>query len=82
MKPPFIEKREHHRLYHIVLVVCVRDLIAPQLLNRLIKRTFAHLGAERAGIAFFTNVEHYVIDLGIHNRIPHAQLIAERLNRT
>ena len=62
-------------------MVGISNFITSQLLNRLVEGSFAHLGTEGAGIAFLPNMEHHVIDLGLYNRIPHAQFITERLNR-
>ena len=57
--------------------MCIRHLIAARLLDRLIQRSFAHLGAERTGIALLAFLKQDMGDVCLNNLIGNLKLPAK-----
>ena len=76
-----IEQREHIRLDHIIEMVAEGDLVAACGLRGLVKRTAAHLRAQRTGVFLVADVENDRPDLGGNADVFYAETVAERLHR-
>ena len=66
MQSALVEEGEQHGLYYIIFVMCIGNLIAPQLLNRIVQCTFTHFRTKRTGIVLLAVFKY---DLG--NRSLH-----------
>lgn len=62
-------------------MVAERHLVAAVPRGGGHQRAFAHLGAERAGVGFFPDVEHHFADLGAFEDKGHVQPAAEFFQR-
>ena len=78
---PLIKKGHEKRFDHIVPVMGVGNYIASHGLCLLVQGTFAHFGAERAGICLFFDVKKDLADLRRYKGPGNAEFPAERLYR-
>ena len=75
--PALIEKAHEERLDHVLPVVAQGHLVAAPIPGGVVEGASTELGAQGAGALLLTDVEDHVSDIGLDERVVHADALRE-----